>query len=92
MCSNDLHIEDKGGNKTTPRGGTKAYNNGEHYIAQVAKPKEGGGQVLLTSRGDGEVGGAHQRTSPYARVYAPTTCTRECIGARPHKGESKNSR
>jgi hypothetical protein len=51
-----------------------------------------GGQVVITSRGNGKVNGARWHTSPYVHVYAPTTYTRECIRARPHKGENKNSR
>jgi hypothetical protein len=50
------------------------------------------GQVLLTFRGDGEVSEVCRHTPPCAHTHAPITCTRECIGIRSHKGESKNSK
>jgi len=39
MRSSDLHTKNKVGRKIAPRGGIKACNDGEHYVAQATRQR-----------------------------------------------------
>jgi len=78
-ASCNLHIKDnKGGEKSHQKG---HYNDGKHKATtQTCKQQDqkGGGQVKLTSKGNGN--GRH------APFYTPTICMKQCIRGRLHKG------
>ncbi len=89
----------KGGGKLQVTTQTKIYklqtNSTNKHCLWKCKTRskqtkgKGVGQVLLTTRGDGEVSEACWHIPPCTCVHATTTCTRKCIGTKSHKGRAR---